>query len=109
MSGISGQYIRYDQVIQGAEEISQAAKQMNDIFNEVSGSINTMTTDENFKGSASNALQAEFAPFRGQFNNYVNAVERFAALYRNAARQILESERNIEQQANALSNGSNIE
>ncbi len=104
----NGEYINYEQVNNGADEISQTAKQINDIFGEVSGSINTMTNEENFKGTASNALQAEFAPFKNEFSNYVNAVQRFAALYSNAAKELLENERNIEQQANALRGNTNI-
>lgn len=96
------EYINYEQVKAGAGELNECANRMQDIFDSVSGSMNTMTTDENFKGQASTALQAEFQPFKNQFTNYVNAVRRFSALFGGAAEELEANEASLNQQIQQL-------
>ncbi len=96
------EYINYEQVRNGARELNDCANKMQDIFDSVSGSMRTMTSDQNFKGAASSALQAEFEPFRNQFTNYVNAVRRFAALFGAATEALEASEASLKQQVEQL-------
>lgn len=96
------EYINYEQVRNGARELNECANKMQDIFDSVTGSMRTMTNEENFKGEASSALQAEFEPFRNQFTNYVSAVRRFAALFGAATESLEANEARLKQQAQEL-------
>ena len=89
------EYINYEQVRAGANELNECANKMQDIFDSVSGSMTTMTNEENFKGNASSALQAEFQPFKNQFTNYVNAVRRFSALFTGATEELEANEASL--------------
>ncbi len=96
------EYIEYDQVRAGANEILDCANKMQGIFDEVAGSVRIMTADDTFKGTASDALKAEFEPFRANFADYVGAVRRFANLYTGASETLERTEREIQQQAEQL-------
>ena len=99
---MSNEYINYDQVRNGAQEINRCADKMQEIFDSVAGSVRVMTNEENFAGNASNALQAEFEPFRSGFANYVSAVRRFAALYSAATSALEANEASLKQQIDQL-------
>jgi len=96
------EYINYEQVKNGAQEISSCADVMQDIFDQVTGSMRNMTSEENFGGRASDALKAEFEPFKGQFINYVNTVKRFAALYGSATETLQANEEILNKQIQQL-------
>ena len=72
------EYITYEQVQSGAEELRKCANVMEEIFNNVSGQMRNMTTTETFQGVASNELSAEFQQFKGGFSDYVNKVREYA-------------------------------
>lgn len=95
------EYIDYAQVAQGAEEIRQAAQRMNEIFNDLSGSMSNMTNESVLKGKIRKALEENFAPFKNDFGKYVNLVESFAAIYKKASEELAENE---EFNANQINN-----
>ena len=75
---------------------------MEEIFNSVTGSMNTMTDEENFEGSARNELSAQFTPFAAKFKEYVEQVERFAQGFGIAKDNLEETERRLQQMATEL-------
>ena len=101
------EYIEYDQVKNGANEILDCANKMQGIFDEVAGSVRVMTAEDNFKGMASDALKAEFEPFRAGFADYVSAVRRFANLYTSASESLETAEKDIAQKIEELGGSGN--
>ena len=99
--------IDFNGVRNGAKEISACANTMESIFNSVTGSMRTMTSEDAFQGEASEALKAEFEPFRAKFDQYVDAVRRFAALYEGAATTMETSEAELKQKENEFLGGNN--
>ena len=70
------EYMTYEQVQNGAEELVKCANIMEEIFNNVSGQMNKMTSKETFQGQASDALSSEFSEFASGFNDYVEKVAK---------------------------------
>ena len=99
---MTNEFISYDQVRAGVQELTDCANKMQQVFDEVAGSVKVMTTDDTFAGQASNALKGEFEPFRAKFADYISAVRRFAALFTAAANALEANEQNISNQANQL-------
>lgn len=95
------EYISYEQVQAGAEELRKCANIMEEIFNNVSGQMRNMTTTETFQGVASNALSAEFDQFKSGFSDYVNKVREFADAFTAASDTLQTTEeqlkKNVEQ------------
>ena len=89
------EYITYEQVQSGAEELRKCANIMEEIFNNVTGQMRNMTTTETFQGVASNALSAEFDQFRGGFSDYVNKVREFADAFTAASETLKATEEQL--------------
>lgn len=96
------EYITYEQVKSGAEQLRKCANTMEDIFNNVTGNMRTMTTTENFQGAASNELSAEFEQFRGGFNDYVTKVRDFATAFESAAEALQANEEMMKKQVSNI-------
>ncbi len=98
------EYISFEQVKNGVSEIMRCSKIMDDIFDGVTGKMNNMTNDEVFQGRAKEALMQAFAPFKGQFKNYVAKVQEFAEAFDKANESLEQTESQIQRQANDLAN-----
>lgn len=96
------EYINYEQVKTGVQELLGCANTMEEIFNAVTRSMRTMTSEENFQGVASSTLAAEFEPFRGRFESYVRTVRRFGELFGAAEEALQQNETNLKKQADQL-------
>ena len=97
--------ITYEKVHQGVEDIRNCANTMEEIFNNVTGNVRTMTETENFQGVASNTFSGEFDEFKATFPDYVQKVRDFADAYE-AARQVLkEQEDQLTRRAEELEGG----
>lgn len=96
------EYITYEQVRAGAENLKKCASIMEDIFNNVTGNMRNMTTQENFQGVASNELSAEFEQFRGGFNDYVGKVRDFAIAFEAAAGALQANEEQLKKQVSNI-------
>ncbi|MBR7042388.1 MAG: WXG100 family type VII secretion target [Bacilli bacterium] len=86
------EFITYEQVQNGAKELLKCADIMEEIFNNVTGQMRTMTSTENFQGVASNTLSAEFDQFKSGFADYVNKVREFAKAFSAASDTLQTSE-----------------
>ncbi len=96
------EYITYEQVKTGADNLRNCANKMEEIFNNVTGNMQTMTTQENFQGVASNELSAEFEQFRGGFTDYVQKVRDFADAFEAAAEALQANEEQMKQQVSNI-------
>ena len=96
------EYITYEQVKAGADNLRDCANRMEEIFNNVTGQMRNMTTTETFQGVASNELSAEFEQFRGGFNDYVTKVREFADAYTAASEALQATETQLKKQAGQL-------
>ena len=94
--------ITYEQVQEGVETIRKCAATMEEIFNNVTGTMRDMTSTENFQGVASNALTSEFEEFKGTFPNYIEKVNEFAKAYEAAAAVLKETEGHMAKKAEEL-------
>ena len=99
---MTNEFISYEQVRSGVQELNDCANKMQQIFEEVAGSVNMMTAEDTFAGQASNALSNEFQPFKAKFADYISAVRRFSALFTAAANALEANEQNISNQAGQL-------
>ncbi len=98
------EYISFEQVRDGVNSIIRCSKTMDTIFDAVTGKMNYMTSDEVFQGRSKEALMQAFAPFQGQFKNYVAKVQEFADAFSQASTELEDTEHRIETQANELGN-----
>ena len=96
------EYIEYEQVVHGADELKSCASKMRIIFDAVTGHMTQMTSADNFQGRASNRLQEEFNSKRKDFDSYVAAVERFASLFETSSEMLGAAEKKMETIANDL-------
>ena len=96
------EYITYEQVKAGADNLRDCANKMEEIFNSVTGQMRNMTTTETFQGVASNELSAEFEQFRGGFNDYVTKVREFADAYTAASEALQSTEDQLKKQVGQL-------
>lgn len=96
------EYITYEQVKAGADNLRDCANRMEEIFNNVTGQMRNMTTTETFQGVASNELSAEFEQFRGGFNDYVTKVREFADAYTAASESLQTTENQLKKQVGQL-------
>ena len=85
------EYISYEQVQAGADELRKCANIMEEIFNNVSGQMRNMTTTET----------AEFDQFKSGFTDYVNKVREFVDAFTAASDTLQATEeqlkKNVEQ------------
>ena len=96
------EFITYEQVRQGCMDILKCAREMQRVFDEVSGSMKNMTSESNFVGTASNALSGAFKPFEGKFAEYIKTVEGFAEKFNVTTDDLEAMERRLAQQASEL-------
>ena len=94
--------ITYEQVQEGVETIRKCADTMEEIFNNVTGKMRSMTSTENFQGVASNALSNEFDEFKGTFPSYLEKVREFADAYEAASQVLKETETEMAKKAEQL-------
>ncbi len=96
------EYISFEDVKNGVEEIIRCSNTMESIFDQVSGNMSTMTEDSTFQGVAKEALADSFRPFEGQFKNYLATVRDFANAFNAAAEALATTEHEIQAKANDL-------
>ena len=94
--------ITYEQVQEGVATIRKCAATMDEIFNNVTGTMKNMTSTENFQGVASDALSGEFEEFKGTFPSYIEKVNEFAKAYEAAAAVLKETEGQMAKKAEEL-------
>ena len=99
------EYISFEDVRNGVNEIIACSNTMEGIFDSVSGNMSTMTTDDVFQGRAKEALEQSFKPFEGQFKNYIAKVREFADSFTQAANELERTEHEIQSKANDLGIG----
>ena len=96
----TNEYINYEQVRQGADEMRQYAARIEEIFKDSRVNMEKMASD--WKGKASDTVQTNWDELAANFHKYVETVERFANLFSNAATTIEEGEFRMKQQAEKL-------
>ncbi len=94
--------ITYEQVQEGVDTIRKCATTMEEIFNNVTGQVQNMTSTDTLQGVASNALSAEFDEFKGTFPSYVEKVREFADAYDAASQILKETEGSLAKKAEQL-------
>lgn len=96
------EYISYEEVKSDVDRIMRCSKTMEDIFDGVTGKMNSMTADDVFQGRAKEALVQAFAPFKNDFKNYVAKVQEFGTAFTKAGEALQETESQLQSQASDL-------
>ncbi len=96
------EYISYEQVAEGAEQLRSCAQQMEQIFESVTNNMNNMTSDSTWKGVAAGATATAFASKKAKFSEYVNQVNKFADAFTQAKEALQTSEEQMKREASNL-------
>ena len=70
--------IEHGSVKNSINTIDNCSKKMGAIFEDFRATMGRVYEDDTFSGNASNSLQDKFAELKSKFDDYTDAVERFA-------------------------------
>ena len=94
--------IKYEQARASVAEFRKCATALQDIFDAVKASMNSMTSAGTYEGNASNALRTRFDECSKNFPNYVSKVNEFANVTEAAINRIKANEEQQQREINTL-------
>lgn len=100
----AGVVITYEKTLANAATIMDCSTKMRNIFEDFSTTINQVTVQGTFAGSAADALRGRFNSLRGSFERYTQTIKEFADMITSAANATKETEDKLAQQAENLMN-----
>jgi len=96
--------IQYEEVKNKVEQIKKCSNNMNDLFNDFTGTMLSIYQDDVFQGVASNTLQEKFNNLKTRFDNYVSLVNDFSKVIEGARVATENTENEIRKEAEELLN-----
>lgn len=100
----AGVVITYEKTLANAATIMDCSTKMRNIFEDFSTTINQVTAQGTFAGSAADALRGRFNSLRGSFERYTQTIKEFSDMITGAANATKETEQKLAQQAENLMN-----
>lgn len=94
--------ISYGQVRTSVDNIQKSSQNMQTIFDNFRMAVKSATSDDVFKGVASEAAEEKFDALQKKFDLYTDAVTRFAQCIESARAQTEAMEQNLRNKANNL-------
>ena len=94
--------IEHSSVKTSIDTIQKCSEKMGAIFEDFRTTMGRVYEDDNFSGNASNSLQDKFAVLKSKFDDYTNAVERFARAVEAARASAEATENAIQAEADDL-------
>lgn len=94
--------ITYERVRTGAQTMQECARNMDNIFQDFSSSMNRVGADDVSIGEHRDTLRARYDSLKTKFDDYVNLVNQFANMILGAASQTEHTEKKLADAANTL-------
>ena len=94
--------ITHGKVKNSVQDIETSSKNMGQMFTDFRNTMSEVYQEDNFSGEASDSLQEKFDSFQKKFDSYTDAVERFAKAIEGAREATEQTEKQIQNRAEAL-------